>query len=286
MVSFKFHRSVHAFFHHIVDRTTPGAMHLPPRGVFPRRLALKSGTALLMLAALTMPAAAQTLVVAADSSLDEALQAVARDFERGRPGVSVTLRTGAAGALLQQVAGGTATDVLTSDDAQTAESGVRRRLLVSDLRSAFASNTLVLVTPAALNLPLQRLVDLGRPEIVRIAMGDTPAVPAGRYAREAINAQRMWPQVQRKVVPADDVRAVLGLVARAEVEAGFVYASDARVAGPRVRVVETLPTTTPIRYVANVVASSSQTELARAFIDHLRSDPAQAVFKREGFGPP
>lgn len=250
------------------------------------RLARLAALPLLLVLACT-PTLAQTLVVAADSSLGDAMKVVARDFEAAHKGVAVTLRLGASGVLLEQVARGTPTDVLAAADAETTALGVQRRLLVADLRSSFASNSLVLIVPAALNLPVQRLADLGRPEVVRVAMGRHASEPAGRYAREAINAQRLWPAVQRKSVLVDDVREVLALVAAADVEAGFVYSTDVAAAAPgRVRVVETLPTTTPIRYPANVVAGSKQPELARDFITYLRSEPARAVFKRFGFGLP
>lgn len=242
---------------------------------------------LLMLAAAGGSAWAQALVVAADSSLGEAMTRVARDFEATRKGVTVTLRLGASGVLLEQIGRGTTTDVLAAADAETVALGVQRRLLLADLRSSFASNRLVLVVPASLNLPVQRLADLARPEVVRVAMGRHASEPAGRYAREAINAQRLWPAVQRKAVWVDDVRELLALVAAADVEAGFVYATDvAAAAAGRVRVVETLPTSTPIRYPANVVAGSRQPELARDFIAYLRSEPARAVFQRFGFGLP
>lgn len=250
------------------------------------RLARLAALALLPVLACTATRA-QTLVVAADSSLGDAMKVVARDFEATRKGVAVTLRLGASGVLLEQIGRGTATDVLAAADAETVALGVQRRLLVADLRSSFASNSLVLVVPATLNLPVQRLADLARPEVVRVAMGRHASEPAGRYAKEAIDAQRLWPAVQRKAVLVDDVRDVLALVARAEVEAGFVYATDVAAASPgRVRVVETLRTTTPIRYPANVVAGSRQPELARAFIAHLRGEAARAAFQRYGFGPP
>ncbi len=241
----------------------------------------------LLLSAAACTSWAQTLDVAADSSLADALKVVAREFETGRPGVKVALRLGASGALLEQIAHGTTADVLAAADAETVALGVQRRLLVADLRSSFASNRLVLVVPASLNLPVERLADLGRPEVVRVAMGRPASEPAGRYAREAINAQRLWPAVQRKAVLVDDVREVLALVAAADVEAGFVYATDvAAAAAGRVRVVEALPTATPIRYPANVVAGSKQAELAREFVTYLRSDAARTVLQRFGFGLP
>ena len=236
---------------------------------------------------LALPVRAQpaTLVVAVDSSLATAMAAVARTFEAGRGGLRVQLLTGAVGSLLEQIAQGTRADVLAGSDAETAALGVQRRLLVPELRSAFATNTLLLVVPAALNLPVRRLADLARPEVVRIAMGRQASVPAGRYAREAIHAQRLWPALQRKLVFTDDESAALALVAAADVEAGFVYATSAAAApAGRVRVVETLATVTPIRYQANVTTASTQAALAAEFVAYLRGEAAHAEFQRLGFG--
>jgi len=230
----------------------------------------------------------QTLTVATDDSLLKAMSEVARGFEATRPGLRVVLVAGDPGALLAQIANpeaATRFDVLAGTDAETAALGVQRRLLRPEVRSAFAGNELVLVVPASAITSaarVQRLVDLARPEVLRIAIGRINAVPVGRYAREAINAQRLWPSVQRKLVQADSGAAVLELVQQGDVDAGFVYASDAVAAGARVRTVETLPTVTPIRYGALVVAASAQVALAAEFLDHLRSEPARAVWQRTG----
>jgi molybdate transport system substrate-binding protein len=242
--------------------------------------------ALWLLGMVVCQASAQTLAVAADSSLIDVMNALARDFESRHKGVTVSLLPGPTGTLLEQMARGAPADLLTSPDAETVRLGVQRRLLVTGLPGFFATNTLVLVVPASLNLPVQRLSDLSRPEVTRIAMGRPATAASGRFAREAINAQRLWPALQRKLVFADDVREVLALVSGASVEAGFIYGTDLPAAAGRVRLVETLPTSTPIRYLANVATGSKQPELARAFIDHLRSEPARAIFSRHGFGLP
>jgi len=230
--------------------------------------------------------ATQTLVVAVDDSLAVALVDVARAFEAARPGVTVRLVPGSSGALLEQMARELQADVLVGSDARTVAFGVRRGMLVDDLRSAFASNTLVLVTPTRLNLPLRRMTDLGRAEVVRIATGREANVPVGRYAREAINAQRLWPTVQRKLVMTNSETEIVALLASAEVEAGFVYATSAARQPEVLRVVEVLATNTPIRYQANVVAASTQPGLGREFIGFLRSEAAGALLQKQGFGPP
>lgn len=242
--------------------------------------------AVVVLLVAASPALAQRLTVAIDDSFGDAMSTVALAFEASRKGVSVSLVAGASGALLERLSHDTAADVLAGADAQTVDLGEQRGLLLPDGRSVFASNALVLVVAVSASVPVQRLSDLARPEVLRIAMGRPSSVPAGRHAREAINAQRLWSSLQRKVVIAEDVHEVLGLVARAEAEAGFVYATDAAAAAGRVRVVETLPTATPIRHVVAVVAGTRNPALARDFVAYLRSEPARAVLRRAGFGEP
>ena len=246
----------------------------------------RAGAALVLAALALPPCLAQGLTVAADSSLAGAMQAVARGFEASHPGARVSLLSGASGALLERIAQGAPVDVLASADAQTVREGVQRHLLRAEAGSAFALNALVLVVPAKSNGVVQRLSDLARPEVLRVAMGRESSVAAGRSAREAINAQRLWPAMQRKLVLADDAQQVLALVANADVEAGFVYATDVSGAAVPVRVVETLATTTPIRHLAHVVSASEHPALAGEFVAYLRSEPARAVFRRLGFGLP
>lgn len=232
------------------------------------------------------PAWAQTLLVAADSSLQPVLQRLAKDFEATRPGVQVQWMVGAPGALLEQVARGKVLDVWAGTDTEVTASGLLRQLLVPTARDVFASNRLVLIEPVTAKPPLQRLSDLAQPEVQRVAMGQVAMEPAGRYARQAIDAQRLWPAVQRKAEFTEDVRETLRRVVAAEVDAGFVYATDAAAAGPRIRVVQVLQTASPIRHQAHVVAGSKQVALAEAWVAHLHSPQAQAALKQAGFGPP
>ena len=251
----------------------------------PRRRAVVVAAA----AALVLPPAqAQApvvLEVAAASSLADVAPALARLFEAARPGVRVGLRFDASGTLLEQLARGAAWDVLIAANNETITRGVERRLLAADVGRGFATNEMVLVVPAGSLLTIRRLSDLGQPDVLRIAMGRVADVPAGRYARQAIDAQRLWPQLQRKIVDADSARDALARVVRADVEAGFVYRTDALAAGERVRVVETLRGHSPVRYTAAVTLAARQGDLAAAFIEFLRTDAARAVLVAAGFAP-
>jgi molybdate transport system substrate-binding protein len=239
---------------------------------------------LLLLFLALPPAFAQTLTVAVDHSLAEAVRALARGFEAGRAGVKVQVEAGASGVLLEKIAEGPKFDLLVSADLDTLARGTDRRLLAAGPPRVLAGNAIVVVAPAG-SQGLQRLSDLARPEVLRIAMGRVASVPAGRQAREAIDAERLWSALQRKMVYADSVQAVLDMVARGEVDAGFVYRTDVP-AGGSVRMAATPETPTPVRHAAALVAGSRQESLARDLLQALAAPAARAVWQQRGFTPP
>jgi len=77
---------------------------------------------------------------------------------------------------------------------------------------------------------------------------------------------------------------VLDYVGRGEVEAGFVYRTDAAIMGDKVRVVLTATGHTPVSYPVAVVADSREKALARDFVAFLSTEPAQQTLARFGFG--
>lgn len=243
---------------------------------------------LIALAMPALPSAAQTpaLQVAAASSLAGVMPALARGFESLQPAAKLQWHSDGSGLLLEALAQGRPFDLLLAADAETVASGVRRRLLRPDPVRVFAGNALVLLLPASTRLSIQRITDLARDEVQRIAMARPASAPVGRYARQAIDAARLWTSVQRKIVSTDSAQAALALVMRNEVDAALVYRSDARLAGSAAREVALLSGHEPIRFTAAVAQASNQAELAMRFVQYLRSDPAQALLAAAGFSAP
>jgi molybdate transport system substrate-binding protein len=227
---------------------------------------------------------AQTLTVSAAASLGDAMKAIAPLFEAQQPGVRLRFNLAASGVLLQQLAAGAPIDVLVTADEETLDRATAQRLIDPATRRVLATNALVLVAPAGSNLA--GLDALTGPGVKRIALGKPGSVPAGRYAQQALEARGQWAPLQGKLVPADNVRQVLDHVARGEVEAGFVYATDAASAAGKVRVVATVGGHTPIRHPVAVASDAGQPALARAFVQFLASPAAQALLRQQGFGAP
>ena len=252
-----------------------------------RRRPLAIGLAL-VLALGPWAAQAADLTVSAAASLSNAFKELAPAFEAQNPGSKVLLNFAASDALLAQMAKGAPVDVFASADQETMDRAEQQKLLLPGSRRNFVANSLVLITPAdgGVAASVKTLADLQRPEVKRVALGKPEGVPAGRYAKSALEAAKLWPAVEAKAVFAQNVRQALDYVARGEAEAGFVYATDAAVQKDKVRVLLTVPTDTPITYPVAAVAGGASPELGRRFTDFLLSPAAQAVLARHGFQKP
>lgn len=228
----------------------------------------------------------QQLTVSAAASLTDAMREIGTRFEAAKPGVTVRFNFAASGALVQQIIQGAPVDVFASADQETMDRGVAQKVIDPATRRDFASNTLVIISPVQGAPNLSRLADLSKPEVKRIAVGKPATVPVGRYAQQALTAAQLWAPLEPKMVFADNVRQVLDYVARGEVEAGFVYRTDAQIMKDKVRVAFTAAGHSPITYPVAVVADSRQAALAREFGAYLNSTEAQAILARYGFGKP
>ncbi|CAM3639250.1 molybdate ABC transporter substrate-binding protein [Roseateles saccharophilus] len=240
----------------------------------------------LSLAALPLLACAQQLTVSAAASLTDAFKEIGPRFEAGRPGASLRFNFAASGVLLQQIVQGAPVDVFASADQETMNRGAAQKLVAADTRRDFASNTLVLIAPAHGGPGVAALADLGRAEVRRIAVGKPASVPVGRYTQQALEGAQLWAGLAPKLVFAENVRQVLDYVSRGEVEAGFVYRTDAELLKDRVRIALTVGGHTPVTYPVAVIADSKQAALARDFVAFLGSAEAQAILAKYGFGRP
>ena len=126
--------------------------------------------------------------------------------------------------------------------------------------------------------------DLTNAAVRRIAVADPRAVPAGIYARTRLQAAGLWPLLQAKIIPTENVRGALAAVESGNVEAGLVYKTDAAVS-PRVRVTCEVPAggSPEIRYPMALVSDTRQRAAAERFLKHLASREVDPVFAKFGF---
>ena len=242
----------------------------------------------LIVAGLALPAlvCAQQLTVSAAASLTDAFKEIGQRFEAGKPGSTVRFNVGASGVLIQQISQGAPVDVFASADQETMARGLEQKLLDADTLRDFAANTLVLIVPAQETPPVGKVSDLNQPAVKRIAVGKFASVPVGRYTKQALESSGAWAALEPKIVYADNVRQVLDYVARGEVEAGFVYRTDAALMPDKVKIVQTVEGHAPVRYPVAVVSESRQKALAHEFVAFLSGAEGQAILARFGFARP
>jgi molybdate transport system substrate-binding protein len=243
--------------------------------------------ALLVAILLAAPAAAQErITVFAAASLRNALDEVDAAFTM-HSGIGVTASYAASSALAKQVEQGAPADVFLSADAEWMDYLAARKLISPGTRVDLLGNALVLIAAKdskighidiAPGFDLAKLAGNGR-----IAVADVRAVPAGLYAKAALEKLGTWTAVQNKLAQAENVRAALSYVARGEAPLGIVYATDAKIE-PDVKIVGTFPADShpPIVYPVAAVAGREGGAAAR-YLQFLRGTEARGIFEKYWF---
>ena len=229
---------------------------------------------------------AQEIVVSAAASLTNAFQNVGKAFEQAHPGRKVTFNFAASGALLAQMQQGAPVDVFASADQPTMEKAVAGQLIAAGSRADFVRNELVLIVPAKSQKVPKALDDLAGSAYQRIAAGTPASVPVGRYTMSVIEKAKLDAPLQSKWIYGESVRQVLDYVARGEVDAGFVYRTDAMVRKDETQVAFAVPTRTPVSYPIAQLAASKQPDTAKAFIAFVRGAEGQKILQGFGFAQP
>lgn len=243
----------------------------------------------LLLAALLLfstPAMGAQLTVSAAASLTNVFQELQPLFEKSDPGTTLLFNFAASGPLLKQIESGAPVDVFVSADQETMNQAAAKKLLDGSSRKDFTANTLVMVGPSGQTLALKDAQDLLAAGVVRIAIGNPDSVPAGRYARQSLTAAGLYEKLQPKFVYGESVRQVLDYVGRSEVQAGFVYKTDALIAKDKVTILAVMGAHEAVTYPAAVIAGSKLKKEAARFIAFLTTPEAQAVLSKYGFRQP
>lgn len=242
--------------------------------------------AALLLLALCLPARAGELTVFAAASLTDAVSTIKGEFETLHPDTTVRPVFAASGMLLYRLESGEACDVFLSADADTMDAAVDRHRVDPGSRAVFAGNTLVLAVPAGNPAQVTGLDSLSLGGVRHIGIGNPESVPAGRYAKRALQQKASWFALTSKLVYYPSVRHVLAALAKGELDAGFVYATDAAIAGKDVAIAASIPLSPPVAYTGAVAAKARDRQGATAFLAYLATPQARMVLTRFRFTTP
>jgi len=232
--------------------------------------------------------AADKVTVFAAASLTNAMQDIAAQYQKEK-GVQVVSSFASSSTLARQIEQGAPADLFISADQQWMDYSISKQQIVENTRYTLLGNELVLVAAKTSKIDNVEIDDktqwtklLGDS---RLAVGDPDHVPAGIYAKEALQKLGAWSTLEPKLARASDVRGALALVEREEAPLGIVYGSDA-IASKKVKVVGTFPASShkPVEYPMAIVKDHEKPEV-RAFYDYLKTPAASAIFKQYGFAP-
>lgn len=247
--------------------------------------ALRISTFLIALAVFFSTAHADGVNVFAAASMKTALDEAAKTWKT-QSGKDIVATYGSSATLAKQIAEAAPADIFISADEAWMDDVAKKNLIKADTRKDLVGNTLVLVaaTGTDVKVDLTNATDLafvlgGE----KLAVGDVKSVPAGKYAKSALEKLGLWASVEPHLAMQENVRAALALVARGEAKLGIVYGSDV-VAESRVHVVADFPEAShpAILYPAAIIAASTNPD-AQGFLDFIRSKDGQLIFKANGF---
>lgn len=230
------------------------------------------------------PAHADTsLLVSAAASLKDVMEEIKPLYQRKSPDVNLTFNFGASGALLQQIQQGAPTDIFISAGKSQMDTLNQKGDLVPGTLRNLANNRLVLIAPQG-SRSVTGFTSLKNPAVKRISVGEPRSVPAGQYAEQVLRSMKMWDELKPKLVLANNVRQVLAAVETGNADAGFVYATDAKISNKvKTVVVADESSHSPIVYPMAALKSSKNTNAAKAFVQFLSGAEARNVLRKYGF---
>jgi molybdate transport system substrate-binding protein len=241
----------------------------------------------LLCGSVTSPALAQDkrLTVFAAASIKNALEDIDAAYS-AKTGVRIVASYAASSALAKQIEQGAPADIFFSADTDWMDYAIAKTVINAPSRVNLLGNSLVLIAPKdsrignvaiGPGLDLAKLAGDGK-----IATGDVKAVPAGKYAKAALEKLGAWQAAQSKFAMAGSVRAALTLVARGEAALGIVYSTDARIE-PGVKIIGSFPADSHPPIVYPVAATATAPAEAFNYLDFLRSSFAKTIYEKYGF---
>jgi len=253
----------------------------------PKQIATALLFALLAALPAQRPAQAQdkTVTVFAAASMKNAVDDIAAAFAKAT-GIKAVASLAASSALAKQIEQGAPADVFVSADTDWMDYATAKKAINEPTRVNLLGNSIVLIAPKdskidnvtiAQGFDLAKLAGDGR-----IATGDVKSVPAGKYAKAALEKLGAWQAAEPKFAMAESVRAALTLVARGEANLGIVYSTDAKVE-PGVKIVGTFPAESHPAIIYPVAATTTAKPETGDYLAFLRTSAAKTILEKYGF---
>lgn len=220
----------------------------------------------------------QSVTIFAAASLTDVMKTLTAQYSQSHPGVSFNVNYGASSTLVQQLSSGAKADLIVTAD-ESSLNPIRTGNLLAPGISIVASNDIVLAL--APNNPghISSLAEVARSSRVAVC---APAVPCGKAAKRVLDAQNLSLNGPSQ---EPDVSAVKTKVSTGQVDAGFIYATDAKATEKQGVTVIRVNDPQPNKYPAALTTNGANHGSAVEFKQWLSSSEAVAILKAAGFGP-
>lgn len=228
-------------------------------------------------------ARADEILVSAAASLTDVLKEIGSSYQ-SRSKHTLNFNFGPSSGLARQIEEGAPVDLFFSADLRQMDNLEKNGRLEPDTRKNLLSNQLIIIVPADSRVAVASPKDLLKPEVKRIALAEPSSVPVGVYSKKYLEDEKVWDKIEEKIVPVLDVRATLASVEAGNVEAGFVYRTDAAIS-KKVKIAYEVPVEKgpKITYPVAIVKESKKKKAARDFMNFVLSSVGKKAFRKYGF---
>lgn len=233
---------------------------------------------------LSATASSEQITVFAASSMTNVLQQIGEQYQQQYPEDQVQFSFASSSVLAKQIEQDAPADLFISADQKWADYVAEKQPQKFQKILPLVKNDLVLIAPSDSELSPQPIEQIDFKQILQndyLSMGDPDHVPAGIYAKKALNYFKLWETVEPRLARAKNVRDALSFVERGESPLGIVYRTDAKVSH-KVKVVATFPQASYGEVVYPLVQLSDKVA-AQRFADYLTSEQAKPIFEQAGF---
>jgi molybdate transport system substrate-binding protein len=221
------------------------------------------------------------VTVAAASDLTPAFEEIGREFEATQK-TKVIFVFGSTGLLTRQIENGAPFDVFAAANVSYIDQLEQKGLIVPGTKRIYARGRITMWTTADSALKIEKIEDLARPEIHRIAIANPDHAPYGLAARQALETARVWDAVRPKLVYGDNIRQTLQFAETGNVEVAIVALSlSVQSKGRWVLIPEELHQ--PIDQGMGVLKGTKNEPAARAFSDFVNGAKGREIMKKYGF---
>ena len=226
----------------------------------------------------------QEFTVAAASDLTPAFEEIKRAFESSHS-TKVIFVFGSTGLLTRQIENGAPMDLFAAANVSYVNQLEQKGLIIPDTKRIYARGRITLWTPNDTNLRLEKIADLARPEVTRVAIANPDHAPYGLAARQALESAGVWERVKPKLVYGDNIRQTLQFAETGNVEVAIVALSLSVQSNGRWSLIpEELHQ--PLDQGMAIMKSTKNEQAARAFAEFVGGPQGRAILQKYGFSFP